>query len=101
MASSRVRESSQKRKKDNSKEERLKDLVKQMQAFLDDKLRKRKKKAEYEFHHDLSTGLQKPRLPVSENRRGCLFINLSLITLLSFAFECYKYFLKFLACSAF
>lgn len=47
MASSRVRESSQKRKKDNSKEERLKDLIKQMQAFLDDKLRKRKKKAEY------------------------------------------------------
>ena len=39
-----------------------------MRAFLDDKLRKRKKKAEYEFHHDLSTGLQKPRLPVSENR---------------------------------
>ena len=30
-----------------------------MQAFLDEKLRKRKKEAEYEFHHDLSTGLQK------------------------------------------
>lgn len=59
VASPRVRESSQKRKKDNSKEEILEDLVEQMQAFLDEKLRKRKKEAEYEFHRDLSTGLQK------------------------------------------
>ena len=30
-----------------------------MQEFLDENLRKRKKEAEYEFHCDLSTGLQK------------------------------------------
>ena len=57
MASFRERESSQKRKKGNSEEETLEDLVGQMQAFLDEKPRKRKKEVEYEFHHDPSTGL--------------------------------------------
>ena len=59
MAPCRARESSQKRKKGNSEEETLEDLVEQMQAFLDKKLRKRKEEAEYELHCDLSTGLQK------------------------------------------
>ena len=45
MASSRVRESSQKRKKDNSREETLEDLVEQMQVFLDENLRKRKRQS--------------------------------------------------------
>ena len=43
MASSSVRENSQKRKKGDSEEETLEDLVEQMQAFLDQKPRKRKK----------------------------------------------------------
>ena len=47
MAASRVRENSQKRKKGNSEEETLEDLVEQMQAFLDEKPRKRKKEVEY------------------------------------------------------
>ena len=59
MAPCRARESSQKRKKGNSEEETLEDLVEQMQAFLDEKLRKRKEEVEYVFHCDLSTGLQK------------------------------------------
>ena len=59
MASSSVRENSQKRKKGNSEEETLEDLVEQMQAFLDEKPRKRKKEVEYEFHRDPSTGLRK------------------------------------------
>ena len=59
MASSSGRENSQKRKKGNSEEETLEDLVEQMQAFLDEKPRKRKKEVEYEFHRDSSTGLRK------------------------------------------
>lgn len=59
MASSSGRENSQKRKKGNSEEETLEDLVEQMQAFLDEKPRKRKKEVEYEFHRDPSTGLRK------------------------------------------
>ena len=59
MASSSGRENSPKRKKGNSEEETLEDLVEQMQAFLDEKPRKRKKEVEYEFHRDLSTGLRK------------------------------------------
>lgn len=59
MASSSVRDNSQKRKKGNSEEETLEDLVEQMQAFLDEKPRKRKKEVEFEFHRDPSTGLRK------------------------------------------
>ena len=60
MPSSSVRENSQKRKKGDSEEElTLEDLVEQMQAFLDEKPRKRKKEVEFEFHRDPSTGLRK------------------------------------------
>ena len=60
MPSSSVRENSQKRKKGDSEEElTLEDLVEQMQAFLDEKPRKRKKEVEYELHRDPSTGLRK------------------------------------------
>ena len=50
---------SQKRKKGNSEEETFEDLVGQMQAFVDEKPRKRKKEVEYEFHRAPSTGLRK------------------------------------------